>query len=325
MQRVFFAKTGNPVEVLQYTDTAPIPDPAQGELRIHVTARPINPSDLLFIRGQYGLKPDLPAWPGFEGAGVVEALGPEVEGPPVGTRVAFSALGTWQEYVVVPARSVIAVPDSLSDVVACQLYVNPFTAWALLHTSGLQTGDWVLLSAGASAFAQLFTQLAASRGIRVISTVRRDDHRAHLYELGAHAVINTETEPLAESVREITQGAGVRVGLEAVGGAITQQLLDCLMPGGTLLVYGLLSMAPTTLNLGTLIFRQLRVQGFWLSEWLHQAPKEVRRQAQTELLALLQAGTLHVPIEAEYELPEVHNAVMHAELEGRVGKIILVS
>lgn len=325
MVRVFFAKTGRPAEVLQVTPTAPIPSPAKGQVRLRVLARPINPSDLLYIEGLYAIKPELPAWPGFEGVGVIEALGEGVDDLVVGTRVAFAALGTWQEYVCVPAHSVVLVPEVLSDAAASQLYVNPFTAWALLHKAQVVPGDWILVSPGASAVSQILVQLARERGILTLCTVRRDDHRSRLKKLGATVVVNVSNEPLEEAIREFTAGRGVAHAFEAVGGSMTERLLPYIVKGGTLHLFGLLSLDTSNLNLAPLIFRQLQIQGFWLTDWLKGLTPEVRETMVLELVTALADGSLKLPVEAEYPLEEVINAVLHAELPGRFGKIILVS
>lgn len=324
MRRIIFSKIGRPVDVLEVVEDAPVPNPGPGQVRIKVAARPINPSDLLFIAGQYGIKPELPAWPGFEGAGMIDAVGEGVD-MPIGSRAAFTAMGSWQEYVVVPAHTVIPVPPEVSDEIACQLYVNPFTAWAMVHDTGLQSGDWLLQTAAASAFGQTVIQLCKAKGIKTINTVRRDDHRQRLHAIGADVVVNTETEDLVATVREFAGKQGVKHALDAVGGPLTAKVLECLAPGGLCQVYGLLSLEVTPVNVGLMIFKGLTLRGFWLSEWLARAEKGIRKQAMHELLTMAAAGHLKLPVEASYELDEVHNAVLHAELEGRFGKILLVS
>ena len=134
MKQVIFHQTGLPSEVLQLEE-APMPQPKPHEVRIKVTARNINPSDIMFVRGMYGITPKLPSSAGFEAAGVVDASD-ESNSIPVGTRVIFTAIGTWKEYVCIPAALVIPTPQGMTDEVACQAFINPLTAFGMIETSG---------------------------------------------------------------------------------------------------------------------------------------------------------------------------------------------
>jgi NADPH2:quinone reductase len=114
-----------------------------------VLLSPIHPSDLHMVRGRYGYQPELSASPGIEAVGVVEALGPDVQGPAVGTRVVFvGTWNTWRQQVVCPADRLVPVPGGLDDPTAATAYTNPLTAWALTRsTHSLQEGDWLLQTA----------------------------------------------------------------------------------------------------------------------------------------------------------------------------------
>src|SRR5215469_10818847 len=126
MKSVFFDRCGDPAEVLQVKDV-PTPAPGPGQVLVRIIASPINPSDLLYIHGQYGKRPDLPASPGFEGVGIVEAAGPGLLGKfRKGKRVAVpnGRGGNWQEFAVVPARQVVPVPESVPDEQAASFFVK---------------------------------------------------------------------------------------------------------------------------------------------------------------------------------------------------------
>src|SRR5437660_5644296 len=129
MKAIVFDRFGDPDEVLQVRDV-PVPEPGPGQVRVRMIASPINPSDLLMVRGQYGRLPQLPATPGFEGAGIIDAVGPgllsRLRRLTPGRRVAvLNADGNWQEYVVVSARQVVPVPANLADDQAATFFVNP--------------------------------------------------------------------------------------------------------------------------------------------------------------------------------------------------------
>lgn len=325
MKAVQFDTIGEPAEVLMLLDI-PQPTPQEGEVLVRVKARSINPSDLAFIRGGYGIRPKPPCGAGFEAMGVVEAHGAGVDAAklPAGTRISFTALnGAWQEYVCIPAATVIPLPPSISDEIGAQMFVNPLTAWAMLHECNLKTGDWLLLTAGASTFSQLVLQLAVEQGIKVICTVRRDDFTEHLTKLGAAAVINTEKEHLQERVKELT-GRGAHAGLEAIGGKAGAEAIESLTRGGTMLVYGMLSLEPIPINSAILIFKQLTVRGFWLTEWMKSTDAATQRTAASALIKLFASGKLNVTIDAAYALEDFNKAVLHAEQPGRGGKILIV-
>src|ERR1700759_606442 len=135
MKALIFRETGEPKRGLELAEIPP-PPLTQGEALVRVLLSPINASDLHMVRGRYGYQPELPASPGIEGVGIVEAVGPGVPGPIVGTRVVFvSTWHTWREQIVCPVDGLVPVPDGLDDPVAATSYINPLTAWALTRSS----------------------------------------------------------------------------------------------------------------------------------------------------------------------------------------------
>src|SRR5690606_23867710 len=118
-------------------------------------ARPINPSDIFTITGQYGQLPELPATPGLEGMGVVDAVGADVTGVSVGQRVVPSARGTWREFVITTPEAILPVPEGLTDIQASMLLVNPTSAWLMLEDElRVQPGEWIVQNAGNSIVAR---------------------------------------------------------------------------------------------------------------------------------------------------------------------------
>lgn len=323
MKSIVFEQLGRPEEVLQLKQVAK-PTPAAGEILVKVMASPVNPSDIMFVQGLYGLRPQLPSGAGFEGCGIIEAVGAGVN-LPLGSRVAFTTIGAWSEYVVVSARAVFPLPATMPFEVGAQIFVNPFTAWAMLHAANLQAGQWLLLTAGGSTFGQLVIQMAARRGIHTICTVRRDTQTEQLLALGATAVINTEKEFLPKRVKELTNGAMADCCFDATGGDLAALALNSLKNKGHMWVYGMLSLKETPVNNGLLIFKGLTIQGFWLTDWLSNAPCEVRQQAAQEIINLLHDGTLKVQVAAQYKIEQAIQAVTAAQQEGRTGKILITN
>jgi NADPH:quinone reductase-like Zn-dependent oxidoreductase len=322
MKQVVFYQTGLPEEVLQLEE-APIPEPRAHEVRIRVTARNINPSDIMFIRGMYGITPKLPSSAGFEAVGIVDKSD-EKGSIPVGTKVIFTAIGTWKEYVCVPSHMVIPSPAGMPDEVACQAFVNPLTAYGMLESSGLKEGQWLLVTAAASAYGKLVIQMAKQKGIKVACTVRRDEQKEILVKLGADLVINTEKEKLQKVIMEQTQ-EGVDVVFDAVGGVLGARALASLKTGGKMMVFGLLSLENIPLNSGLLIFKNLKVEGFWLTTWMAGLSPEETQKAFKTVFSHLLSQKIKVDVEATFPLEQFREALAAYEKEGRNGKIILTS
>lgn len=321
MRTIQFEKTGTPAQVLQVAE-APVPSPGAGEILIKVIASPVNPSDIMFVRGMYGIRPELPSGAGFEGVGVVESVGEGVR-LPVGSRVSFTSTGSWSEYVLTNQKAAIPLPDAISDDMAAQLFVNPFTAWAMVEESGVQKDEWLMITACGSAYGKLVIQLCRKKGIKTIGTVRRDDLNADLKKLGLNEAVNTETENLPKRVREITGGKGVGCVLDSVGGHTTEEAMKCVAQGGKMLIFGLLSLQNPRLDVGLMIFKEMTIQGFWLTEWMRKVDSATRTQVAQDVTGWLASGEVELPVEASYGLAEIAKAVEHADAPGRWGKILV--
>jgi NADPH:quinone reductase len=327
MRAVRFAGFGEPVDVLT-VETVPNPVAGEGEVVLRMRARPVNPSDLSMLRGRYGQLPPLPATPGLEGMGEVEALGAGVSSVAVGQRVVPLGVspGTWAERIAAPAARLVPVPDGVSDDGAAQLVVNPLTAWLLVVDElDLQPGEWLLQNAAGSTLGRVVLQLAHARGFRTINVVRRADQAPELLALGADEVIATDDEDLGERVREITGGEGVGKAIDAVGGDLAGRIAAALAPRGTLITYGRLSGEATVpLDTRLQIFAGTTVRGFWLTRWFQEAPPAQVGQTIATVLGLMAEGVVDPPVEARYDLAEVREAVAHSERPGRSGKVLLV-
>lgn len=326
MKAIVFDRCGDPEEVLQLRDV-PEPKPAPGQVLVRMRASPVNPSDLLYIRGLYGRKPPLPATPGFEGTGIVEANGGGLLGWRVlGRRVAvLGAAGVWQEKVIVPAVQAVPVPKALPDEQAATFFVNPATALIMTrYVLRVPRGAWLLQTAAGSALGRMVIRLGRRYGFRTLNVVRRREQGEELLHQGADAVVCTGDEPLSEKVREITQGAGVPFALEAVGGATGSEVVrSALAPGGRMLVYGALSGEPLTFDPRALIVGQKRVEGFWLGDWVRQQRLLVKYRLMKRIGRLLLAGILTSAVGATYPLEQVKEAVGAADQPGRHGKVLL--
>jgi NADPH2:quinone reductase len=325
MLSVQFAQFGEPADVLQ-VEERPKPIPGIGEVLVRMRARPIHPSDLLTVRGLYGSLPTLPAITGVEGAGAIEAVGLNAQGWQIGQRVIPLAVpGTWQEYLIVKAGQLIPIPDTISDAIAAQFVVNPFTAWIMITEElEVKPGQWLLQTAAGSTLGRIVLQLAKLRGFKTINVVRRREQAEEMKALGADEVVCTADEDLVERVMEITETVGVAAAIDAVGGQTGADAARVLSQHGVMLSYGLLSGRSIPIDGGQMIFQCSTVRGFWLSDWFCNVPAEGQRAVSTELLRLMARGEIVPPIEAEYPLEDVVKAVQHAEHQGRHGKVLLI-
>jgi NADPH:quinone reductase len=326
MKSVRFHEFGNPSEMLR-VEELPQPEPAAGQVLVRMRVRSVNPSDLLTVRGLYGALPRLPATPGLEGMGEVAAVGKAVKNFSPGQRVIpLGISGTWQEYLLADEKQLIPVPDSINDQTAAQFIVNPLTAWIMtVEELDLKPGEWLLQTAAGSTLGRVVLQIASLRGFKTINVVRRREQVEELKSLGADEVICTEDEDLIERVREITGPAGLTKAIDAVGGRTGGAVVGAMGRGSVMLVYGLLSMEPMPVDSGRMIFTSATIRGFWLGEWFRSAPPERQQAVTTELLRMMATHEIVPPVEAEYRLADVLDAVEHAERPGRSGKVLLVS
>jgi NADPH:quinone reductase-like Zn-dependent oxidoreductase len=325
MQSVRFHEFGDPAEVLRVEDV-PRPEAGAGEVLVRMRARPINPSDLLTVRGLYGSLPVPPATPGLEGMGEVAEAGEGVVHLRPGQRVIpLGVAGTWAEYVVAPAGRLIPVPEGVSDQTAAQFVVNPLTAWIMcVEELALRPGEWLLQTAAGSTLGRVVLQVARLRGFKTINVVRRREQGEELKSLGADAVICTDEEDIPERVREITGREGLTKAIDAVGGETGAAVVSALGRGGVMLVYGLLSGQPMPIDGGRMIFTSATVRGFWLGEWMRSAPPERQQATFVEMLGSMATREIVPPVEAEYPLSEALAAVAHSQRPGRSGKVLLV-
>src|SRR6478736_4904716 len=313
---------GNPADVLR-VETRPWPTPAAGEAIVKMRAAPINPADLNQIEGKYPIRAELPATPGFEGAGVVVELGAGVKGLTIGALVILPHnVGTWRDAVAVKAEELVVVPEGIEPVQAAMLKINPLTALRLLHDYvDLQKGDWLIQNAANSAAGGDVIQIAHELGYNTVNVVRRAELVDELRAEGGDVVL-VDGDNLRDEVKSTTGGASIRLGLNSVGGESALRLANCLSPGGTLVSFGAMSLQPLKIPTGLLIFKDLRFRGIWINKWYDNAAPSERMAAFGPLFDMARRGLLKTKIEKTYPLSEVKAAVTHAAQGKRSGKIV---
>jgi len=313
---------GNPADVLR-VESRPWPTPALGEVIVKMRAAPINPADLNQIEGKYPVRAELPATPGFEGAGIVAEVGPNVTNVAVGALVILPHnVGTWRDAVAVKAGELVVVPAGIEPVHAAVLKINPMTAWRLLHDYvDLARGDWLIQNAANSAAGRAVIQIAHELGYKTVNVVRRSELIGELRAEGGDVVL-VDSENLRREVEDAIGGPPIRLGLNAVGGESALRLANCLAPGSTLVTYGAMSLQPLKIPNGLLIFKDLRFRGIWINKWYDNATPAQRMEAFQRLFEMAKRGLLQTKVEKAYPLSEAKAAVAHAARGQRSGKII---
>lgn len=328
MKAVRFNSLGEPADVLTI-ENMPDPVPGPGEVRVRMLASPINPADLMFIRGVFGKQPDLPATPGFEGVGVVEdgqgLLARFLRGKRVS--VLNRERGNWSEQTIVAAKQAIPVSDSIPIEQAACFFVNPASAWTMTQdVLKVPRGEWLLQTAAASSLGQMVVRLGKERGFRTLCVVRRDEQAERLKDLGADEVVvftdGDDPATLQSAVHDTTSG-GVRYAIDPVGGATGSAVVECLGHGGRMLVYGTLAKQPLEFSSRTLMRNAATVEGFWLSNHMSSLRLPGKLKLVRNISKLAQSGVLRSEVEQTFSLDEVHAAVTAAAQPGRTGKIVL--
>ncbi|MFD6356909.1 zinc-binding dehydrogenase [Nocardia tengchongensis] len=323
MRAVVIEQFGEPKDVLTVAER-PVPEPGPGEVRIATTLAPIHNHDLAIIRGIYGYRPELPAVPGTEAVGRIDALGTGVTGLEVGQRVTVSGVqGAWAEYFVAKAGGVVPVPDSVSDATASQLLAMPLSALMLLEDLNVEAGQWITINAANGAVGRLLNLLARARGVHVLNLVRSAAAAKSLRELGFEPVLDTESDDWQQRAAELTGGEPIVRAVDQVSGPAANDLLSLLGPRGELVTFGALSGQPMLLNPGPIIFKQAVVKGFWGSKRAEEIGGEERRRLITELVTLAAQGVLDLTVETAYPLEEAAEAAAASERPGRNAKIAL--
>ncbi len=320
-----FSDCGRPGEVLSVV-TAPVREPVEGELCVRMLAAPVNPCDILFIRGAYGEKPVLPhSRAGLEGCGVV--VESRAEGFVAGDQVLLLyGAGAWGRFLTAPAERFLLLPQRLDPVQAAMLKINPLTAYLLLHPDDvpLQRGDWVAQNAAHSGVGRCFIQLAHQMGLRTVNFVRRArERREELMALGADLVLDEEDGQALPKALEAIRYQRPVLAANAVGGASACRLMDLLRAEGTLVTYGAMGGRELSLPANWLIFKNIRLRGLWYFHWLVTHSPSEHRAVYAYLASLVATGRLQQPVDSVFQIDNVQEAILRARGAARRGKVIL--
>jgi NADPH2:quinone reductase len=321
MKAVRVHQHGGP-EALTVEDI-PIPEPGAGEARIKIEAIGLNFVDVYKRKGIY--KVNLPLTPGEEAAGIVDAVGPGVTEVQVGQRVAYAqTTGAYAEYAVVPAHTLVPLPDGVSAQQAAAVLLQGMTAHYLCYsTYPLRAGETALIHAAAGGVGLLLVQMAHGLGAHIIATVSTEEKAQLAREAGANDVILYTQVDFEAETKRLTDNRGVHVVYDSVGKDTFDKSLNCLRPRGMLVLYGASSgpvppFDPQILNQKGSLFLTRPGLGAYVAD------RTELLQRAGDLFQWMQSGDLDVRINTTFPLEQAADA--HRYIEGRQtkGKVLII-
>ena len=316
---------GGPEE-LRFEDLD-VGEPGPGEVRVKIEAIGLNRSEAAFRAGEYPVTPRFPALIGYEAVGLVEALGPDVQGFAVGERVCvlpnfrLGEYGIYGERAIVPARSLLSPPPGLTPVEAASIWMQYFTALAIIEIARAAIGDYVLIRAASSSVGLAAIQLANWAGAVPIAATRTSAKALTLQQQGAKHVIPTDETDLVAAVLRITAGKGARIIFDPVGGPDIEKLALAAADEGIIFVYGGLSGKPTPFPHWPAALKGLSIRG-WVASSIWNRPERFTRNREL-ILRGLASGHLRPVIAKTFPFSQIVAAHRYLESNQQIGKIVV--
>src|ERR1700752_1919508 len=324
MRQLRLVAHGEPSDFIQLHTVS---EPALGEeeVLISMAAAPLNPSDFLFVRGMYGVRPGFPSPVGAEGVGQVAKIGSKVDVALRGKRVLILPTyeqGTWADQVVVPARNIVPMSDEADPLHLSMIGINPATAYLLLNRYvSLMPGDWIGQTAANAAMGQYIIALAKLAGVKTLNVVRREEAVEQVRQWGGDRVV-LQGKNLQKDIEEALDGKKLSLVLDTVGGTPVGDLVKSLKSGGSIVVYAMQSGQFPTISPKDLIYRGLSLHGFWLINWIRNAPRTEIQEIYQKLGDLVADESLSAAVDRVYPLDQFKEAFKQSLQSNRSGKIL---
>lgn len=305
-----------------------VPDLDSGQVLIEMTLASINPSDLHFLKGEYGQPRQQGKAAGFEGVGTIVAAGDDAYASSLlGQRVSFVATptgsGTWATHAITDAMLCIPMPDTVADHDAAGFIVNPLTAAAMFEQARSAGSPGVVLTAGASQVSKFIIALARDAGLASIAIVRRDVHNDVLDELGATVILNQTDDDFDAQLAAAMREHKPQMFIDAVVDSTSTKIFNSMGRNSTWLIYGSLSPeTPPMSNPGELIFMFKEIRGFWLTPWMTNTPLDEKMAVFGEVQARFADGRWSTEVGATIELDDVMGSLAGV-LEDPRGKVFI--
>ena len=324
MRQLQLIAHGEPSDVIEL-NTVSEPALGQEDVLVSMEAAPLNPSDFLFVRGIYGVRPAFPSPVGAEGVGRVAKIGSKVDVALQGKLVVILPTyeqGTWADQVVVPVRNIVPMSDEADSLQLSMIGINPATAYLLLNRYvSLMPGDWIGQTAANSAMGQYIIKLAKLAGVKTLNVVRRKEAGEQVRQWGGDRVV-LQGDNLPKDIEEALDGKKLNLALDTVGGAPVGELAKWLKTGGSIVVYGLQSGQFPAMPPREFVYRGLSLHGFWLINWIRNAPRAEIQEIYQRLGDLVADGSLSAAVEHVYPLEQFKEAFRQSLKPNRSGKIL---
>ena len=323
MRAVEITEHGKP-EVLRVGERA-VPQPKQGEVLVRVAAAGVNRPDVLQRMGHYPVPPGSSDIPGLEIAGTVVAVGEGVSTWNVGDALcALVQGGGYAEYCTAPAPQCLPIPKGLTAVDAASLPETFFTVWSNVYDRArLAPGESFLVQGGTSGIGVTAIQMAKAFGHKVLATAGSPQKCSACVELGADRAINYRTEDFVAVVKEVTEGRGVNVILDMVGGEYVDRELKCLADDGRLVIIAMLGGARSNVNLNEILRRRLTVTGSTLRPRPVSFKGAIARALREKVWPHIESGAIKPVVYRIFPLAEAAHAHALMESGAHIGKIVL--
>ncbi len=303
MRQLQLMAHGEPSDVIKLKTVAE-PVLGQEEVLVSMEAAPLNPSDFLLVRGMYGVHPALPSPVGAEGVGRI------------------TKKGTWAEQVVVPVRNIVPLSGDADPLQLSMLGINPVTAYLLLSRYvSLMPGDWIGQTAANSAMGQYTIKFAKLAGVKTLNVVRREEAADQVRQFGGDRVV-LQGDNLQKDIEEALGGKKLSLVLDTVGGTPVGDLAKSLKTGGSVVVYGMQSGQFPAVSPKEFIYRGLSLHGFWLINWIRNAPRMEIQEIYQKLGDLVADGSLSATVDHVYPLDLFKEAFEQSLKPNRSGKIL---
>jgi len=301
------------------------PHPGPNEVLLDVHATAVNRADLLQARGLYPPPPGDSPILGLEVAGQIRSVGRQVEAWKPGDRVCSLSLGGgYAEQTVLPQGLLIPLPEGWSYVMGAAVPEVWLTAYSNLCREGsMQTGETVLIHAGASGVGTAAIQLAGEWGARAIVTAGSAQKLARCRELGAYAAINYHKENFMEAVMSLTDHQGVDLILDCIGGSYLEKNVSLLKPYGRLITIGLLGGTKGTLDLATVLMKSLTLKGTRLRARSREEKAEITHQFRDQVWPLMVAGKITPIVDRVFPITAASQAHEYVKKNQNIGKVVL--
>src|ERR1700730_17161919 len=324
MRQLQLIAHGEPSDVIEL-NTVSEPALGQEDLLISMEAAPLNPSDFLFVRGMYGVRPAFPSSVGAEGVGRVAKIGSKVDVALRGKRVLILPTyeqGTWADEVVAPVRNIVPVSDEADPLQLSMIGINPVTAYLLLNRYvSLMPGDWIGQTAANSAMGQYIVALAKLAGVKTLNVVRREEAAEQVRQWGGDRVV-LQGDNLHKNIEEAFDGKKLSLVLDTVGGTPVGELAKSLKTGCSIVGYAMQSGQFPAISPKDLIYRGLSLHGFWLINWIRNAPRPEIEEIYQKLGDLVADGSLSAAVEHVYPLDQFKEAFKQSLKSNRSGKVL---